>query len=144
MATKARTSKQAPATAQAPVASVVAAMATTLAAQQPAPVPATVVAVPASYAGIPYEQLTPSQQALARAKHAPAMPKVPGALTVVGAKLYRVRTATNSTWWQAILEAGASKVEGATPAALQAAVTGGKLSPVFLQYAIVRGWLVPA
>lgn len=113
-------------------------------AQQPAQVPATVVAVPATYASLPFAQLTKTQQGFATAKHAPSMPKVPGALTVVGAKQYKVRSGNNAAWWQAMQAAGCATPQGASPAALQAAVTSGALCPKFLGYAVVRGWVVPA
>jgi hypothetical protein len=144
---------KAPKQAQAPMAAIVAAAtgtshpnqaATVLAPQQPAAVPATQVQVPATYSGLPFAQLTKTQQSFATAKHAPSMPKVPGALTVVGAKAYKVRSGNNAAWWQAMQAAGCASAQGATPAQLQAAVAAGTLCPKFLGYAIVRGWVVPA
>lgn len=122
--------------------SAIAAIATALQAQQPAAVPATTVAVPATYASLPFASLTKTQQGFATAKHAPSMPKVAGALTVVGAKAYKVRSGNNAAWWQAMQTAGCDTPTGASPAALQSAVTSGALCPKFLGYAVVRGWVV--
>ncbi len=144
---KANTPKATPATQAAnPLAAIAATLApaTTQQAQQPATVPAVAVAVPATYASLPFAQLTKTQQGFATAKHAPSMPKVAGALTVVGAKQYKVRSSNNAAWWQAMQAAGCASAAGASPAALQAAVTSGALCPKFLGYAVVRGWVVPA
>ncbi len=133
------------AAAPAPLAAMAATLApaTTQQAQQPATVPAVAVAVPATYASLPFAQLTKTQQGFATAKHAPSMPKVASALTVVGAKEYRVRSGNNAAWWNAMLAAGCATASGATPAALQAAVTSGAVCPKFLGYAVVRGWVKP-
>lgn len=145
MATKQTNKAQAaaPQTALAAVAATLA-PATTQQAAQPATVPATTVAVPATYSGLPFAQLTKTQQSFATAKHAPSMPKLAGALTVVGAKQYKVRSGNNAAWWQAMQAAGCATPAGATPAALQAAVSSGALCPKFLGYAVVRGWVVTA
>ena len=119
-------------------------MVTVLAAQPAAPVPAVAVLVPATYAGVPSAQLTKTQLGFATAKHAPSMPKVAGALTVVGAKAYRVRSGNNAAWWQAMQQAGCASAAGASPAALAAAVQAGTLCPKFLGYAVKNRWVVPA
>lgn len=149
---QAKAPKAAHATVQAPAASPLATMVGTLApaapttqqAQQPATVPAVAVQVPATYAGLPFAQLTKTQQSFATAKHAPSMPKVPGALTVVGAKAYKVRTGNNAAWWQAMQAAGCASASGASPAQLSATVASGALCPKFLGYAVARGWVVAA
>ena len=138
MATKALPAKLAK---SAPAVSPLATMATVLAPSQPAQVPAVLVAIPASYAGLPTGQLTASQLAFATAKHAPSMPKLSTSLTVVGAKAYAVRSGNNAAWWQSMLSAGCALPAGATPAQLQAAVSAGTLCPKFLGYAVARRWV---
>jgi hypothetical protein len=120
------------------------ASASTVAVPTTAQVPAVAVQVPATYAGLPFAQLTKTQQSFATAKHAPSMPKVPSALTIVGAKAYKVRTGNNAAWWQAMQAAGCASAQGATPAQLQDAVASGALCPKFLGYAVARGWVVAA
>jgi hypothetical protein len=118
---------------------------TVQAAQPAAPVPAVPVLVPATYAGLPFASLPKSNQAFALAKRAPSMPTLPGtAVTTVGAKAYKVRTAHTQHWFAALLAAGCGTPQGATLAQLQAAVASGALCPKFLGYAVNRGWLVAA
>lgn len=136
---QAKAPKATPATPAAPLA----AMATVLAAQPAAPVPAVAVLAPATYASLPFAQLTKTQQGFATAKHAPTMPKVGAALTMVGAKAYKVRSGNNAAWWAAMQAAGCAAPTGASPAALGAAVASGAVCPKFLGYAMARGWVVP-
>jgi hypothetical protein len=102
-------------------------------------VPAATQAVPATYAGLPFAQLTKSQQSFATAKAAPTLGALaPVVLTLVGAKAYRVRSGNNAHWWQAITGTLASG-----PAQAQAMVAAGAC-PKFVAYAVARGWLVKA
>jgi hypothetical protein len=131
--------KKTPAT----VATVVEATVATVEAPTTVEVPATTVAVPAVYNGVPFEALTPSQRAFATAKRpvtlAPALATGP-VLTVNPGKPYRVASANNAHWWEAIqraLENGA----GACPATEMVAHGA---CPKFVGYAVQRGWLIKA
>jgi hypothetical protein len=127
----------APATVQAP------ATPATVQAPTLAPVPATTVQVPAVYAGLPFENLTRSQQAFATAKRpvalAPALATGP-ALTINPGKPYRVASANNAHWWSAITGTLAN-AGGQAPAT---AMVAAGACPKFVGYAVQRGWLIPA
>jgi hypothetical protein len=106
-----------------------------------AAVPATTVAVPAQYAGLPYGQLTKSQQAFATAKRpVQVAPKLAQAALQLGTVAYKVRSGNNAYWWAACQQALAAGNGNATA---QAMVAAGAC-PKFVGYAVNRKWLAPA
>jgi len=127
----------------APVATVVEAPVATVEAPTTVEVPATTVAVPAVYNGVPFEALTPSQRASALAKRpvtlAPKLATGP-ALTINPGKPYRVASANNAHWWDAITRA----LETGGGAAQAADMVAAGACPKFVGYAVQRGWLMKA
>ena len=107
----------------------------------PAPTQAAAPAVPATYAGLPTTALTKSQLAFATAKHPVALaPKLAPATLRLGTVAYKVRSANNLHWWQAVQAALAA---GNGSASAQAMVAAGAC-PKFVGYAVARKWLAPA
>lgn len=143
---KAQTAAQAVPAAQAanPAAGAFGALvAATVAAPVTVQVPAVAVQVPATFAGVPYAQLPKSNQALATAKAPGKLPVLPPALTIVGAKPYRVGKAHTAQWFAALCTAGCASPAGATPAQI-AALVPGTVPAQFVTYALRNKWLVPA
>ena len=104
-----------------------------------AAVPATTQVVPATYAGLPFAQLTKSQQAFALAKAPPVLPaKLAQVAFALGPVAYRVRSGNNAAWWAQCMQA---MQQG--PATAAAMVQAGAC-PKFVGYAVARKWLAPA
>ena len=123
----------APVAVQAPVA-----VPATVAVQAPVAVPATVQAVPAVHAGIAWEQLTKSQQAIATAKGGVHIaPRLAGQGLVLGPVPYKVRSGNNAFWWAQCMQA---MQQGQGVATAQAMVQAGAC-PKFVGYAVARKWL---
>ena len=101
-------------------------------------VPATTVQVPAQYMGLPFAQLTKSQQAFATAKRpVQVAPKLAAATLALGPVAYKVRSGNNAHWWACVQQALAQGNGSATAAQMVAAGA----CPKFVGYAVNRKWL---
>jgi len=104
-------------------------------------VPATTVQVPAQYMGLPFDQLTKSQQAFATAKRpVQVAPKLAQAALQLGTVAYKVRSGNNAHWWAACQTAMQANNGQATAAQMVAAGA----CPKFVGYAVNRKWLAAA
>lgn len=141
MATKPAKATKATNAATAPVATTPASPLPTVATATLQQVPSTTVAVPAQYMGLPFGQLTKSQQAFATAKRpAQVAPKLANALLQLGTVAYSVRSGNNAHWWAAVQATLAKGGGNATAAAMVAAGA----CPKFVGYAVNRKWLAAA
>jgi hypothetical protein len=126
--------------ATAPVATTPASPLPTVATATIQQVPATTVAVPAQYMGLPFAQLTKSQQAFATAKRpVQVAPKLAAANLQLGTVAYKVRSGNNAHWWAAVQAALAANSGKATADQMVAAGA----CPKFVGYAVNRKWLAP-